>query len=233
MKKVDKRKSTDFEIKQDDTFNYSSGYNPGGGLNATTSRKAVDKEIKIRNASKKDATIAAHLIHLAIDDIAEKLTGESKPECIRDSLANIFREEKNRLSYQNTIVAEVVGEVAGILISYQGELAVQLDEPLLKRVRKIQGDPNITFDQETFPGDFYIDTLCVSSNFQGYGIGTTLLKEAEEMAKQKGYQRISLNVAHDNPLAKRLYKKLGYIEEQVIQINGHDYDYMVKIVEGR
>ncbi|KGM45042.1 GCN5 family acetyltransferase, partial [Neobacillus niacini] len=90
------------------------------------------QELNFRGAVKKDAKKAADLIHYAIDDIAEKLTGQTKKENIRETLANFFREEINRLSYQNTMVADVLGEVAGIVITYPGEIAPRLDEPILK-----------------------------------------------------------------------------------------------------
>jgi GNAT superfamily N-acetyltransferase len=61
-------------------------------------------------------------------------------------------------------------------------------------------------------------------------IGTNLLKEAEKLAVQKGYHRISLNVAKENPSARKLYENLGYQDKKEIKINNHPYDYMVKML---
>ena len=36
---------------------------------------------------------------------------------------------------------------------------------------------------------------------------------------------------HDNSKAGSLYKKLGYNEEKIIEINGNKYNYMVKILK--
>ena len=88
----------------------------------------------------------------------------------------------------------------------------------------------IVLDKEADEGDFYIDTVCVDDRFRGYGIGSMLLKEAEKTALQKGYSRLSLNVAQDNPHAKKLYEQIGYKKDKVIEINEHHYDYMVKIL---
>ncbi|MFS0824789.1 GNAT family N-acetyltransferase [Bacillus sp. 1P02SD] len=188
------------------------------------------EELKIRGSVKKDANKVAELIHIAIHDIAEQLTGQTKKEKIRKTLSQYFCEENNRLSYQNIIIADILGEVAGILIIYPGEDAPRLDEPILKRLKKKSRNEKIFLDKEADEGDYYVDTICVDDRFRGYGIGTLLLKESEKIALEKGYSRVSLNVAHDNPIAKKLYKRMGYKEQKVIQINQHPYDYMVKIL---
>ncbi|MCH1624469.1 GNAT family N-acetyltransferase [Ferdinandcohnia quinoae] len=214
----------------DENFYFIAGYTDGGEPYGITWEEFVTQELRFRAAVKKDASKAAELIHIAIDDIAEQLTGYNRTKDIRDTLADFIREENNRLSYENIIVAEILDEVIGIVIVYLGEDAPRLDEPILKRLRKKIGNEEAFLDKEADEGDFYIDTVCVDERFRGYGIGTMLLKEGEAIALQRGYPRVSLNVAQDNPIAKKLYKHIGYKEEKVIQINAHPYDYMVKIL---
>ncbi len=217
-----------FEENSDENFYFITGYTDGGAPYGMTWEEIIAQELKFRAAVKKDAKKAAELIHIAIDDIAEKLTGQTKKEDILETLAHYFREENNRLSYQNTIVADLLGEVAGCVITYPGEVASRLDEPILKRLRKKRRNEIIFLDKEADEGDFYIDTVCVADRFRRYGIGSMLLKEAEKTALQMGYSRISLNVAQDNPYAKKLYEQIGYKDEKAIKINEHPYDYMVK-----
>jgi ribosomal protein S18 acetylase RimI-like enzyme len=222
------REFDEWEQDSDNTFYIIAGYTGGGAPYGITCEEFVKDELIVRRALRKDANQAAELIYLAIDDIAERLTGQTKPENIRKTLSTFFREENNRLSYQNTIVADINGEVAGLVITYPGEDSLKLDEPFLNILKRNKRNQNISFDKEADEGDYYIDTLCVSPKFQGFGIGTLLIKEAEKLALTNGHQRISINVAQDNPLAKKLYKKLGYMEEKNIQINGHDYEYLLK-----
>jgi len=219
-----------FEEESDETFYFIAGYTSGGAPYGTTWEEILAAELILRAAGKNDAEPAAELIRVANGDIAEKLTGNTKPKNVRDTLAIYFREDVNRFSYNNIWIASVMDEVAGLVITYPGEDAARLDEPILNRLRKKQGTPLISFEQEADETDYYIDTLSVHPKFQGHGIGTALIKKAETVAKEKGYKRISLNVAHGNGSAKHLYKKLGYTEEKVIQINKHNYDYMVKIL---
>jgi len=230
--KSKKRKAVDlFEVETDETFYFIAGYTEGGAPFGITWEEIIAEELKLRGAVKSDAKKAVELIHIAISDIAEQLTGETKKEKIRETLSQFFREENNRLSFQNMLVADVLGEVAGVIIFYPGEEAALLDEPILKLVRRKRNDEEILFDKEADKQDFYIDTLCVDDRFRGHGIGSMLLKEAEKIALQKGYYRISLNVAHDNPIARKLYEGIGYMKEKVIQINHHPYDYMVKTLK--
>ena len=230
--KSKKRKAVDlFEVETDETFYFIAGYTEGGAPFGITWEEIIAEELKLRGAEKSDAKKAVELIHIAISDIAEQLTGETKKQKIRETLSQFFREENNRLSFQNMMVADVLGEVAGVIIFYPGEEAALLDEPILKLVRRKRNDAEILFDKEADKQDFYIDTLCVDDRFRGHGIGSMLLKEAEKIALQKGYYRISLNVAHDNPIARKLYEGIGYMKEKVIQINHHPYDYMVKTLK--
>lgn len=48
--------------------------------------------------------------------------------------------------------------------------------------------------------------------FRNKKIGLTLLKEAENVAKQKGFKEIFLDVESTNDLAIKLYERLGYKE---------------------
>lgn len=185
----------------------------------------------IRPAEKRDAVEAANLIHLAIKDIAETLTGEKEETKIRQVLAQLFTEERNRLSFQNCLVATTDQAIMGIIIIYSGADAQMLDKPIIDRLKQLGEEKEIVIDKEAELEDYYIDTVCVNPDYQGKRIGTHLIQAAEKLASEKGFNRISLNVAKDNPKACQLYTRLGYKKEQVIQINGHDYDYMVKIID--
>ena len=57
----------------------------------------------------------------------------------------------------------------------------------------------------------YIYSFRVRPPYRGTGIGTLLLKTAETDVGKRGYQWITLNVGRDNPDARRLYERLGYI----------------------
>jgi ribosomal protein S18 acetylase RimI-like enzyme len=67
---------------------------------------------------------------------------------------------------------------------------------------------------------FYLSSLYVLPEYQGYGVGKLFMIKAEEIAKDKNYDRLWLGVMNDNTKALNWYKKLGFIftEEEPFQM---------------
>ena len=59
-------------------------------------------------------------------------------------------------------------------------------------------------------GYIYLDDLSVGKNFRNRGIGTRLMRLAEEYAKSLRIPAIVLHVESSNENAHRLYKRLGF-----------------------
>jgi GNAT superfamily N-acetyltransferase len=62
------------------------------------------------------------------------------------------------------------------------------------------------------PGVPQLSHLEVVGPLQRRGIGTALLRAAEDTARQLGHEQITLAVGVDNPDARRLYQRLGYVD---------------------
>lgn len=56
----------------------------------------------------------------------------------------------------------------------------------------------------------YLYSLRVMEMFQGQGIGTHLIAEAETLAQDYRYTWTTIAAAKDNPRARHLYERLGY-----------------------
>lgn len=56
----------------------------------------------------------------------------------------------------------------------------------------------------------YIYGFRVQTLYRGVGIGSRLLKTAEDDIIQRGFRSIILNVSQDNVAARRLYERFGY-----------------------
>lgn len=184
--------------------------------------------MNIRPAVKEDAQVAARLLYDALHDIAHQLTGQESEEDAIQVLQQYFEQEEGRLSYHQALISEVEGNIAGVVITYAGDEAKELDRPIIERLRKIKNDPSITLDKEADEDEYYIDTLSVSSSYKGQGIGSALIRAAEERAKERGYDRIALAVVTDNKRAYSLYLRTGYEVDKDIIINRHVYFHMVK-----
>lgn len=61
-----------------------------------------------------------------------------------------------------------------------------------------------------------LELLSVGKDFRGEGIGHKLLDKIEELGKDKGFSKVSLEVIDTNPRAKKLYESFGYEEVKFI-----------------
>lgn len=67
---------------------------------------------------------------------------------------------------------------------------------------------------------FFVSSLYVLPEFQGYGVGKALLLEAYTIARQMNYQKVWLGVMSQNVKALEWYKNLGFnfVEEEPFQM---------------
>ena len=69
----------------------------------------------------------------------------------------------------------------------------------------------------------YIYGFRVQSSFRGLGIGGCLMDFAEADLRRRGFAFVTLNVANDNPDARRLYERRDY---QVVAPEAGDWSYI-------
>jgi ribosomal protein S18 acetylase RimI-like enzyme len=67
------------------------------------------------------------------------------------------------------------------------------------------------FAQAYYQEDMYIDILAVSPDMRGKGVGTRLLEAVFQIAREKKFKSVSLEVVDTNPGARRLYERLGFV----------------------
>jgi ribosomal protein S18 acetylase RimI-like enzyme len=184
----------------------------------------------IRNATKEDAAQAIPLIHKACGSIANTLVGADDDEEIVNILMEFFQQEGNRLSYQNTIIAERDHHVVGVLVSYHGSRCEGLDQPFLDRQYALFGRVIRNIAKEAQPDEFYLDSLAVAEEFRRQGIAAMLIAAFEESVRAQGYDKVALLAEESNKPAFRLYRKLGYVTDGIVCIHGDDYHHMAKLL---
>jgi len=73
------------------------------------------------------------------------------------------------------------------------------------QVKSVDGHPVL------LPRQFlYIDDLCVDEAMRGQGIGTALMEAARALARERGLERIELNVWECNEGAMKFYEQMGF-----------------------
>lgn len=184
----------------------------------------------IRPANIDDAEQAIPLLYSAIGKIAYTLTGTSNHSEAMRILTDFFRQQGNRISYENTTIEERDGQVAGMLVSYHGSRAEALDEPFVTRIRAETGVTDYTITKEPRSDEYYLDSIAVHDGYQGQGIGKALMQAFEEKARKEGYSKLSLIVEQENDRAFALYRKMGYQEDGTLMVSGSLFWRMVKIV---
>ena len=178
----------------------------------------MNDSIRIRPAQPSDAEVASVLLYSAYahTQLTYPLSAEHE-NMFSGRLQHFFRDDGNRFSYQYTQVAEHNSEVVGLVLSFEGR-----DEERLNAATGWQ------MEREAEDDEWYIDALAVLQNWGRQGIGTRLLQNAEQQARQHNYTKVALNVAQGNTPALSLYQHMHYLVTHKTILYQRPYVRMVK-----
>jgi len=165
--------------------------------------------ITIRPAVKNDAHAIAELYQIAGDGVTDYLwqsVADQYPGLSGLEIGVVCYAQENELfSYENTLMAERDGTVAGMLMGF----AVGGDSDPLPD----DFDPVMRPYMELMePESFYVAGLGVYEEARNQGIGTALIARAEQCARDQDCPSLSLSVFEANEGAMRLYQRLGFRE---------------------
>jgi ribosomal protein S18 acetylase RimI-like enzyme len=164
----------------------------------------------IRAATKDDAAELAVLINMAAEHLPayqwqQMSAGDQAPMAFGATRA---ARDEGAFSYANARVAEIGGEVAGMLLGYRqpdpydtGDLDAV--SPILRPLIELES---------IAPGSWYVNAIATYEQFRGRGVGRALMQAAEQAARSSGASELSLIVASLNTGAAAMYRRLGYAE---------------------
>ncbi|WP_316804378.1 GNAT family N-acetyltransferase [Pedobacter nototheniae] len=181
----------------------------------------------IRYAKPEDSKAVAPLIVQAMGDLAFKFANSNNFSEVIALFEYFFEQKGNQYSYENTLVFENDGEVAGSINAYDGAKILELRAPFLQYLTEHKGLKNFNPEPETEAGEFYLDTISVSEKIQGKGIGKRLIKAGLEWAVKLGHKKTALLVDKKNEGALKLYLKMGFKIENERTFIGSQYYHMV------
>lgn len=176
------------------------------------------KQIIVRPATPEDAPIIAAALTMALGEESMRMyCGEHYAEVLEE----VVRREDTQYSYRNALVAEADGTPAGAIVGYDGARLYELRRPTLRLIseRTRQNFDNV--QDETGPGEYYLDSLGVLPAYRGAGIGGKLLSALRDKAFAEGHQKAGLLVDVENPEAERLYRSLGFERVEARELFGH------------
>ena len=164
------------------------------------------------------------------DRIAEIMFGEPRPEAIRGiGLGDVERLRAIGRAYvrmpgspkgwQRSVVAELDGQVVGVLQTYS-PVSPTIAARMLLAVVHVHGPLNAMklvllarasrrAQAGRRLGGYHVSELHVDSRYRNLGIGAALLGYAEDEARKGGHRLMSLEVLTTNP-AHRLYERAGF-----------------------
>lgn len=174
-------------------------------------------DLMIRDAGYDDAEFVGWTMLTALDIPPE--SGFNKIE--------VWRRNDILYSWTRARIAMVDGVPAGCLISYPGEEYARLRMHTWELIFGSSEDEAERYDSETFPGEYYLDSLAVLPEYRGHGVGSALLLDGVAKGHAYGYDRITLIVDIDKPENIALYERLGFRKESRMTFFGHEYHRMV------
>jgi ribosomal protein S18 acetylase RimI-like enzyme len=164
----------------------------------------------LRPARKDDARALAELIDIAGEGFGTYLWSQAvgPGESALDVGMRRAQRDEGGFSYRNATVAEIDGNIAGLLLGYR--LADPYDTGDLERLPALVR-PLVELESVA-PASWYVNALAAFPEFRNKGLGTRLLAEAETIARKAKALSLSIIVAEANEGAKRLYLRSGYAE---------------------
>jgi len=169
--------------------------------------------IEFRAAKKQECRIIAELFSISSGGVADYIWSKQaeEGEDIFDVGRRRYEEEDSVFSYKNCIVAEKDKQLVGMLVAFPMVCdGMVSDDPVLAPYSLLEVD-----------NSFYICGVAIRSEYRGQGIGTQLMKLAEQQAKLRKFEILSLIVFEENQEALEFYKNLGYREVKRAKIVSH------------
>lgn len=163
-------------------------------------------DVVFRPARRDESRTIAQLYAISSDGVAQYTwsTLAQPGEELLDVGARRYAREGTVFSYQSCTMAEVDGEVVGMLVAFPMHVdphAEPSGDPVLAPYEKLEEDAS-----------YYICGIAFFEAHRGKGYGRRLMALAEQQVRARGLTKLSLIVFEDNQGAVRLYRRLGYRE---------------------
>lgn len=135
----------------------------------------------------------------------------------------VWRRTDILYSWKRARIAQVDGVPVGCLISYPGEEYELLRFLTWKLIFGETDEDARKFESETFPGEYYLDSLAVLPEYRRRGIGKALLLDGIAKGYGMGFNMVTLIVDVDKPSNKAMYERLGFVVHGEMLFFGHYY----------
>jgi DNA-3-methyladenine glycosylase I len=185
-------------------------------------------KIIVRSAVQEDAAMIAKAVEMAIGD--EVALRHYCGDDYHAVLAEVACRRDTQYSWQNALIAEVDGMVAGAVVGYDGAELYTLREGTFA-VLSDYVRHSVSIVDETSAGEYYLDSVGVLPEFRGLGVGCALVKAFCDKAFTTGHRRVGLIVDCENPNAAKLYTSLGFERVGTKLFFGHNMWHLQRVLK--
>ena len=187
--------------------------------------------VQLRDATLDDAPSIARVVLAGIDMLDIDAVLPDEQHAIYEHLVAICRMNDTLYSCCNTRIAEIGGNQVGALVAYDGARYAALRDKTFGLVQQTSGMDLSRNAMETAPGEFYLDSMAILSDYRGIGIGKMLIRDRMEYAMRNGFQKVTLLVDKDKPRLQHYYESLGFAFVEEMFVFGSWYNKLAKSKE--
>ncbi len=182
----------------------------------------------VRQATIDQSSSIASLITVAMtDECCKYFCGPNHTiEEFHKIIIELSKMENSQYSYKNTLVAVEDSNVIGISVSYDGSQLNFLRKAFLQKIKEEFKIDFSNMDDETSPGELYIDSLAVAKEYRRRGVATKLIDETIVKARKMGIRKVGLLVDKDNPKAEKFYLNMGFENVGENKWGGHEMKHL-------
>lgn len=184
--------------------------------------------VQLRDATLDDTPFIARVVLAGIDMLDMDAVLPDEQRSIFEHLIEICRMDDTLYSYRNTRIAEIDGKSVGALVAYDGSHYAKMREKTFGLVQQTSGMDLSRNAMETGPGEFYLDSMAILSDYRGMGIGKLLMRDRVDFAFDNGFQKVTLLVDKDKPRLQQYYESEGFIFGEELFVFGSWYNKLVK-----
>ena len=186
--------------------------------------------ITLRDATADDAPFLASCVMAAmhLHDFEQPMPANLRD--LHQRLTNSQRQGDTLYTYAHSRIAMVDGRVAGSLLSYPGDIYRQRRRETFERLWPQFMELERRSEQETEPGEFYLDSMAVLPAFRGMGVARALIADGIERGIARGYSRIALVADAAMPHLQHYYQRMGFEPKEQRRAFDTDFVRMVYCV---
>ena len=178
-----------------------------------------DEALIIREGRLEDCAVLAELINDSAEGAIDYLFSDS--EWPIEGMGKLLEQEVY-YSYANTIVAEINGAVAGMVLSFPSD-GLAISEQMRNYYNKEKLQYIRYFVDNKIENCWHLDALCVRKKYRNLGIGAKLVNAVKAKAQQLNFSLVEIFVFASNKDAIRFYERHSFVLSKTIDTAGHEF----------